>query len=845
LLVLVDASIWQAEKGIDFPRKTAAKKKKKKNQTPTMRFAVLRAVWLKNFVLLSRQRVSLLCTCVLSLLLLVGVAVLRTQTPANLASFNTTGSLEIDRDLYGSLDVINRPDALLVDARSAAAFGISGVSTTSLSNNTLYYYLYGQTASRFGESCDLASINSTLSEFCGDDDTAAAAIARLAPVLQLTAPRPSDGPVNVPLTFAAPTDIGAFWADVNVLRSFCSSCGCSPCISKRLPAGLVELPTAADDTLTLTYPYSQADDPSSRNTECDGPLSKQTELLHILTALVTQRGGQLPALVLPLCAYFDSHFDPTPLVEAALLAIGVSVLLPLFSSRPASDKETGTFTTVRIAGVTTIEYLVANFLTDISVYVVVLGAWLAVGAGVKMFILQRLTAPVAIMLLLNGVYLIMMANFIAFLTPSRAVSITMSYIAGLVLPAASLVAVLLLTDITVAINLVPTYALAKAVMQLGKSVGARATLTPAELVSDGWQLVGFHIAGMAVLAVLLFITVVGPVQSVRRILASFNGKPKSGKLDEFDHEAAVPLLQHDTVLVAKHLSKNYGDRAAVKDVSFSIGKAEVYGLLGVNGAGKSTLIKMLSGEIFPSAGAGFIGGQNVHAAKLGERPRIGVLPQHDVLFVDLTVLEHVLFFLRVKGVPRALEMAKADELLQRTGMAAQRSLYGTTLSGGQKRRLSLAIALAGDPVCLFCDEPSSSLDVAATRALWRVLNEVKLSQSVLLTSHNLVECDVLCDRIGIINNGRLIAEATPAAMKGRLSKHVSVAIQAAPHSLDEAIAFVRSVLPPDAAIVAKNTITSTVEFHAPTTDAQLKLSKLFSKLERTGAAHGIVNWSVD
>jgi ABC-type multidrug transport system ATPase subunit len=529
-------------------------------------------------------------------------------------------------------------------------------------------------------------------------------------------------------------------------------------------------------------------------------------------------------------------------VEAALMVFGISVLLPLFASRPAADKESGTFTTIRIAGVSTFDYLLANFLSDIFVYMLVLAAWLAVGAGVQLVILSHMTAPTVVIICLNGIYLILMANCISFLSPSRVVSITVSYILALVIPTGALVLIFFGSNNVTApgpVNLFPAMALARALMDVAKAVGASSTITPSELESTGWMLVGFHLAGMAIIAVLLLVFAVGPVQAVRRIVSSARKPTPAGK----DAEAGSPLLVHDAVLVANALSKSYGSRQAVSDVSFTIGKSEVYGLLGVNGAGKTSVIKMLSGELFPSKGSAFIGGTNVHGAG-NTRPLIGVLPQHDILFADLTVLEHVLFFLRIKAVPRALERNKADELMAKTGIAAQRSLMGTTLSGGQKRRLSLAIALAGDPIVLFCDEPSSSLDVAATRVLWRVLAEVKREQSVLLTSHNLLECDVLCDRIGVLNNGRLIAEASPTHLKNRLSKHFVVTIQASPNGLAAAIAFMRTVLPADAALVSTNDITNTVVFHAPTS-AGVKLSKLFSKLERAASVHSVVNWSID
>jgi ABC-type multidrug transport system ATPase subunit len=809
-----------------------------------VRFAVLRAVWLKNFTLFSRQRVTLLCTCVLSMLLLVGVAVIRSQSPT--PKVRPVGSLQLLADDYSpDPSAINRFNVLAVDADVADLFGITGANGSSPivgDTNVIYHFYFGLDSYNRDNDCAFKSLNVSA---CGLGSPEAVrktndAIARLAPVLQFSTDFVGYN-ASVPLTVSVDrAKTPSFWSDVNLVTSYCNSrCRCDQCVRARLPDAQIGL---KDDTLTLTYPYAR-----SAFAPCDGDIVKQSEVIHVLTAIASKQSQSnftvQPPFVAPSCAYFEPNFDVSVVLEAALMVFGISVLLPLFVSRPATDNESGTFTTIRIAGVSTFDYLLANFLSDIFVYMLVLAAWLAVGAGVQLAILSHMTAPAVVIICLNGIYLILMANCISFLSPSRVVSITVSYILALVIPTGALVLIFFGSNSVTApgpVNLFPAMALARSLMDVAKAVGASSTIMPSQLESTGWTLVGFHLAGMAIIAVLLFVFAVGPVQAVRRLLSSARKPAPAGK----ETDEGSPLLAvQDAVLVANGLSKSYGSRQAVNDVSFTIGKSEVYGLLGVNGAGKTSVIKMLSGELFPSKGSAFIGGTNVHGAG-NTRPLIGVLPQHDILFADLTVMEHVLFFLRIKAVPRALERAKADELMGKTGIAAQRSLMGTTLSGGQKRRLSLAIALAGDPVVLFCDEPSSSLDVAATRVLWRVLAEVKREQSVLLTSHNLLECDVLCDRIGILNNGRLIAEAAPTDLKNRLSKHVVVTIQASPNGLAAAIAFMRTVLPADAALVSTNGITNTIVFHAPTS-AGVKLSKLFSKLERAGSVHSVVNWSID
>ena len=212
------------------------------------------------------------------------------------------------------------------------------------------------------------------------------------------------------------------------------------------------------------------------------------------------------------------------------------------------------------------------------------------------------------------------------------------------------------------------------------------------------------------------------------------------------------------------IRKIYGKVKAVDAVSFSICKGEVFGLLGPNGAGKSTMIRMLTCLTVPDGGSAFIDGRDVVADTQFIKSRIGVVPQENNLDRELSVEENLLIYGMLHRVPdlsrRIVEVLTDVELLER-----RESLVGG-LSGGMKRRLIIARALLTDPAVLFLDEPSVGLDPQIRRQLWDIVRRVgRDGRTVLLTTHYIEEADALCDRVGVLRKGRLIALDTPEALK--------------------------------------------------------------------------------
>lgn len=253
------------------------------------------------------------------------------------------------------------------------------------------------------------------------------------------------------------------------------------------------------------------------------------------------------------------------------------------------------------------------------------------------------------------------------------------------------------------------------------------------------------------------------------------------------------------MIVVNDIRKNYGKVQALDGVSFTICKGEIFGLLGPNGAGKSTLIRMLTCLTRPDSGTATISGHDVvrDAAKI--KSLVGVVPQENNLDRELSVEENLRIYgmlHRVTGLPQRIETVLRDvDLLDR------RDTLVNGLSGGMKRRLIIARALLTDPTVLFLDEPSIGLDPQIRRQLWEIVRRVgKSGRTVLLTTHYIEEADALCDRIGVLRKGKLIALDTSTALKEMVGPYVvdqiddaGHLIQHTAHSREEAHEVTRSL----------------------------------------------------
>lgn len=231
----------------------------------------------------------------------------------------------------------------------------------------------------------------------------------------------------------------------------------------------------------------------------------------------------------------------------------------------------------------------------------------------------------------------------------------------------------------------------------------------------------------------------------------------------------VSTMSDPIILSASDLHKSYGkgaDRVAViNGLSFSLRKGECYGLLGPNGAGKTTTLRLCLGLTIADKGTIRLAGYDVPQHAREARVRIGVVPQGDNLDPDFTVFENLLVFGRYFGLPDALILERIPLLLEFSNLTAKKHARIGELSGGMKRRLTLARSLVNDPDLIFMDEPTTGLDPQARHMIWERLKRLLADgKTIFLTTHFMDEAERLCDRLAVIDHGSMIAEGEPRAL---------------------------------------------------------------------------------
>jgi lipooligosaccharide transport system ATP-binding protein len=223
-------------------------------------------------------------------------------------------------------------------------------------------------------------------------------------------------------------------------------------------------------------------------------------------------------------------------------------------------------------------------------------------------------------------------------------------------------------------------------------------------------------------------------------------------------------------LAAANLRKTYGDTEVVAGLSFAVNSGTCFGLLGPNGAGKTTTLRLCLGLTAPDSGTISLNGHAIPAAAQKARARVGVVPQFDNLDPDFTCAENLLVFGRYFSIPDREITARIPQLLDFAGLGSKADARIATLSGGMKRRLTLARALVNDPEIIFLDEPTTGLDPQARHLIWERLKQLKSAgKTLILTTHFMDEAERLCDSLIVIDHGRLIAEGSPRRL---IAEHI-------------------------------------------------------------------------
>jgi ABC-2 type transport system ATP-binding protein len=234
-----------------------------------------------------------------------------------------------------------------------------------------------------------------------------------------------------------------------------------------------------------------------------------------------------------------------------------------------------------------------------------------------------------------------------------------------------------------------------------------------------------------------------------------------------------------------HLTKKFGSLTAVNDISFSVGEGETFGFLGPNGAGKTTTIRILTGVSRPTSGTATIFGYDIEHDTINAKQSMGIVSENSNVYDDLTAWQNLMFSAELYHVGRNEREKKATELLKKFELYERLSDKAHGFSKGMKRRLTLAMGLVNSPRLLFLDEPTSGLDVQSNLIIREVVSDLILNGvTVFLTTHNIEEANVMCDRVAIINKGNIIAIDAPESLKKMFKGSQSIEVSFDHNSVD-------------------------------------------------------------
>lgn len=236
----------------------------------------------------------------------------------------------------------------------------------------------------------------------------------------------------------------------------------------------------------------------------------------------------------------------------------------------------------------------------------------------------------------------------------------------------------------------------------------------------------------------------------------------------------------EEIILAENLNKSFNGLKAVDNISISVGRGEIFGFLGPNGAGKTTTVRMLTGLLRADSGKILIDKLDISRDPIKAKMKMGIIPETSNIYVDMTARENIILAGRFYGIPKGRLNEKADMLLKKVGLHDKRNIPVRSFSKGMKQKVSLACALVNDAEVYFLDEPTSGLDVHSRKLIREIIGDIKKTgATVFLTSHDIEEANLICERIAIINRGRLAAVDTPENLKRTFeeSRAVEVAFE--------------------------------------------------------------------
>ncbi|KAJ3244891.1 hypothetical protein HDU78_010370 [Chytriomyces hyalinus] len=571
------------------------------------------------------------------------------------------------------------------------------------------------------------------------------------------------------------------------------------------------------------------------------------------------------------------------LIGRILYPFGVSFLLPIFVIMLVKEKEDRIYIMMKMNGVKSWAYYLTHYITFLILFVFSALVFIVVGRVTKLDMFTK-TAPFVLIVLffLWGNVQIVLAFVLAALFSKSRTALVMTFLVVLVGVVISLVLANLYEDTfqLPVLNLWPPFAFYR-----GLSLMNTASFTEGVIPFGNSQFAQgtefrsicgflfFEIFAYGALAAYMNAVVptefgvakpwhfpitdlISYVQKKQLSKANGGMDPVSESLmldsreddDVRDERVRIDTGHHNPAspIIISHMRKVYsgrkglGPKVAVRDVTFAAESGVIFGLLGPNGAGKTTLINILTGLYEATGGQAKLAGFDIKTQQAMVYNNIGVCPQFDILWEDLTVEEHLYFYARLKGVGRGNEAAAVQKSLVQVSLIALKHRLSKNLSGGEKRRLSIAIALVGDPAVVFLDEPTTGLDPEVRRLIWNIIQDARGDKTIILTTHSMEEAEALCQRIGIMAKGSLRCIAQPLRLKELYGTGFKLSFHSLSHDTERASRFIEGVLPVGWKKIDAFSTNAAYEFPA----AAYAIPKLFETIEQQKADHGVIQWGI-
>ncbi|XP_076288268.1 phospholipid-transporting ATPase ABCA3 isoform X2 [Lasioglossum baleicum] len=330
------------------------------------------------------------------------------------------------------------------------------------------------------------------------------------------------------------------------------------------------------------------------------------------------------------------------------------------------------------------------------------------------------------------------------------------------------------------------------------------------------------------------------VEKEKRAVAMEIRKLRNRIINEMENTKAVtiaetngiesPECNNDSLFLVYELSKYYGSLMAVREINFRVKQRECFGLLGVNGAGKSTTFRMLTGEEIPNSGTMYLGKSDILTDRQNYLAQMGYCPQTDAMLGSLNSFDHLRLFALLRGIPKTKVDLEVNKWINRLNLNACMSQPSSTYSGGNKRRLNIAMALIGSPTLVLLDEPTTGVDPAARRSLWNILQSCQaMGQAIILTSHSMEECEALCNRLVIMVKGQLVCIGASQELKQRFGAGYDIHIKLNPNRSDSDLSTIKSVMASSLMCEIRDENLGFIAYHV--NDAGTTWQKMYSTMD--------------